>query len=263
LLYENAGGDDIQKLADYDYSKANVIVQIRTDDTRKLREIENVVRNFALVNFGSSAELTFAGCASLCVVADDLIIPSQTRSLGIALLVVFGLLTIIFRSPKYGLIGLLPLALVILLSFALMSIFGVSLDAGTALVASIVLGIGVDYSVHFLSRYRSLIKEGMDYDEAIHETFRTSGRAIVFNSLAVSIGFLALLLSSFSPVIQIGWLVSINMILSAILTMVLVPAILQSVDGKKKKVEVAETVGTKNIIPDKKFIEPQHNVPEL
>ncbi|NOX87987.1 MAG: RND family transporter [Calditrichaeota bacterium] len=244
LLYENAGGDNLEKLADYDYSKANIIVQIRTDDTRRLREIKNIVQRFALLNFGSTAEISYAGCSSLCVEADDLIIPSQTRSLGIALLVVFGLLTMIFRSPKYGLIGLLPMLLVILLAFAMMSVFGVNLDVGTALVASIVLGIGVDYSVHFLSRYRALRKEGMDFDEATRQTFTTSGRAIVFNSLAVAIGFLVLLLSSFWPVIHIGWLVSVNMIFSAILTMLLIPVLLMP---KKKKKRMPDEQGVEGV----------------
>jgi len=244
LLYENAGGDNLEKLADYDYSKANIIVQIRTDDTRRLREIMHVVHRFAKLNFTEAAEVSYAGCSSLCVEADNLIIPSQTRSLGIALLIVFGLLTLIFRSPKYGLIGLLPMVLVILLAFALMSVFGVKLDAGTALVASIVLGIGVDYSVHFLSRFRALREEGMEFQEATRETFATSGRAIVFNSLAVAIGFLVLLLSSFWPVIHIGWLVSVNMIFSALLTMLLVPILLMPKKGKKDEpvIEEAEVV---------------------
>ncbi len=240
LLYENAGGDNLEKLTDYDYSKANIIVQIRTDDTPRLREIETVVDRFARSNFDSDIEVAYVGCASLCVVADDLIIPNQVRSLGIALLVVFGLLAVIFRSAKYGLIGLLPLVLTVLFVFALMSVFGVSLDVATALVASIVLGIGVDYSVHFLSRYRSLRKEGKDFHEAIRETFVTSGRAIVFNSLAVATGFLVLLLSSFWGVVDIGWLVSVNMIFSAILTMVLVPAVLRAREGKEASVESEE-----------------------
>ncbi len=235
LLYENAGGDDLEKLADYDYSKANIVAQIRTDDTPLLKKIEQTARKFTKSNFGSDVKVSYVGFASLVVVGNDLIVPSQLRSLGIALIVVFGLLTLIFRSAKYGLIGLLPLVLTIMLVFALMSVFGVYLNVATAIVASIVLGIGVDYSVHFLSRYRALRNEGKDFNETIRKTFVTSGRAIVFNSLAVAIGFLVLLLSSFWPIIHLGWLVAANMIFSAILTMVLVSAILPSWDGKKKK----------------------------
>lgn len=173
------------------------------------------------------AEVTFAGCSNLCIVADDLIIPSQLKSLGAALLVVLALLMLIFRSPRRGLIGIAPLLLTVLVVFALLSVFGVYLDAVTALIASIVLGIGIDYSVHFLARYRALRQDGRDVEAAVHETMTTSGRAIVFNSLAVALGFLVLLLSSFWPVMHIGWVVAVTMLVAATLTLLLLPALLR------------------------------------
>ena len=228
LLYENAGGDDVEKLADFGYSKANIVAQIRTDRTPMLREIRQVAQDFATREFGADAEVSFAGCSNLCIVGDDLIIPSQLESLGLALIVVLALLVLIFRSIRYGFIGLAPLALTVLLVFAFLALFGIYLDAVMALVASIVLGIGIDYSVHFLSRYRTLRQEGYSAEEAVPETMRTSGRAIVFNSLAVALGFLVLLLSSFWPVMHIGWMVAANMLIAAALTLLLLPALLRS-----------------------------------
>ncbi len=239
LLYENAGATNLDKLADYDYRKANIVVMIRTSDTPKMRRVKEKAEGFLMANFGSDVDVNYAGCSSLCIVADDLIIPGQLRSLGIAMVVVFGLLSLVLRSTKYGFIALLPLLVTLLLVFALMSIFGLYLDAASALVASIVLGIGVDYSVHFLSRYLLLRKKGMGLHDAIGETQRTTGQAIVFNSLAVTIGFLVLLLSSFWPVNHIGWLVAANMILSAALAIVLVPAVLVAKAPAPKRASVA------------------------
>ncbi len=235
LLYENAGGTYLEKLADYDYSKANIIALLQTDDSPLMRKVKQKAETFTKQNFGSDVEVTYAGCATLCLVGDSLIIPGQLRSLGIALVVVLALLMLGFRSLKYGLIGVLPLALTVLLVFGAMSTVGVYLDAAMAIVASIVLGIGVDYSVHFLSRYRSLRNQGIASHEAIGETFRTSGRAIVFNSVAVAMGFSVLLLSSFWPVINLGWLVAANMVLSAALTMVLLTGIVYSISRKGKE----------------------------
>lgn len=242
LLYENAGGDDVEKLADINYSKANIVAQIRTDHTPMLREIRQVAKDFALREFGGEAVVSFAGCSNLCIVADDLIIPSQLKSLGLALVAVFLLLVLTLRSVRNGLIGLLPLALTVLMVFALLSLFGIYLDAITALVASIVLGIGIDYSVHFLSRYRALQKEGRDVNEAVLETMHTSGRAIFFNSLAVSSGFLALLLSSFWPVIHIGWMVAANMLIAAVFTLALLPAVLGFKVQPKEQNQISKEV---------------------
>jgi predicted RND superfamily exporter protein len=239
-LYENAGGNDLEKLTDFDYSKANIVALIRGDFTPELKKVKQKAEAYTTANFGSEVEVTYAGCSTLCVIADDLIIPGQLKSLGIAFVVVLVLLTLIFRSIKYGLIALLPMVLTVLLVFLLIGTFGVYLDAVLAIIASIVLGIGVDYSVHFLSRYQRLRSEGIDFKEAIRETLDTSGRAIVFNSLAVAIGFLVLLLSSFWPVIHMGWIVSANMIFSALLTMILLPAILRTWSTKKEKVLVVE-----------------------
>jgi predicted RND superfamily exporter protein len=235
LLYENAGGTYLEKLADYDYSKANIIALLQTDDSPLMRKVKQRAETFTEQNFGSDVEVTYAGCSTLCIVADGLIIPGQLKSLGIALVVVLALLMLGFRSLKYGLIGILPLALTVLFVFGAMSAAGVYLDAAMALVASIVLGIGVDYSVHFLSRYRSLRRQGIASRQAIGETFRTSGRAIVFNSVAVAMGFSVLLLSSFWPVINLGWLVAANMVLSAALTMILLTGIVYSISRKEKE----------------------------
>ncbi len=234
LLYENAGGDDLEKLADFDYSKANIIALIRNDFTPELRTVMRKAEAFAASNFGGNIQVTYAGCSTLCIVADDLIIPGQIRSLGVAFLVVLALLALIFRSATYGLLGLVPMVLTITVVFALLGVSGVYLDAASALIASIVLGIGVDYSIHFLARYRSLRRAGTDLEAAVLETLRTSGRAIVFNSLAVTVGFLVLLLSSFWPVIHMGWLVAANMVLSALLTMLVMPAVLASMEQHRE-----------------------------
>ncbi len=122
----------------------------------------------------------------------------------------------------------MPIVVTVLVVFTIIGLFGFYLDAVMALIASIVLGIGIDYSVHFISRYQSLRKEGADANDAIRQTMATSGRAIVFNSAAVAVGFVVLLFSSFIPVQNMGWMVSANMLLSALLTLVLVPAVLSS-----------------------------------
>ncbi len=102
----------------------------------------------------------------------------------------------------------------------------------------------MDYSVHFLARYRALRQQGLDAARAVSETMVTSGRAIVFNSLAVAGGFFVLLLSSFWPVIHMGWLVAANMIFSAILAILLLPAVVGSWTW-----EALPTAGARRISP--------------
>lgn len=231
LLYEGAGGDDLDKLVDFDYSKANLIVQIRTDDSPLLQEIRDFSNHISSELFDSDVEVYYAGCAYLCIVADEMIIPGQLQSLGTAFIVVLLMLSILFRSFKYGIFAMLPIFLTIAVAFGLLSISGVHLDSATSIIASIVLGIGVDYSVHYISRYRSLKEQGLSTKEIISGTLNTSGRAIIFNAATVAAGFLVLVLSSFWPIIHIGWLVAASMITSAVFALILLSAIL----GRREK----------------------------
>lgn len=233
LLYENAGGENLNKLADYDYSKANLIIQIRDDDTPVLREVKKTAEQFVKTEFAGIAEVTYAGCSNLCIVADEQIIPSQLKSLAIAFGIVFIMLIAIFKSFKLSTVAILPLLMTSLFAFFLLGAFGIYLDAATALVASIILGIGIDYSIHFISRYKLLIQEGKDSNLALIESLNTSGRPIIFNAAAVTIGFLVLVASSFWPVINIGWLVAVNMVLSALFSLILISALL----GRSKQIK--------------------------
>jgi len=176
--------------------------------------------------FGEDVRVSFAGCSNLCIVADDLIIPGQLRSLAIALVVVGVLLVAGFRSIRLGLLGLAPLLVTITVVFGLMSAFGVMLDAVTALIASMVLGIGIDYSIHFLTRYREARGMSDSASAACAWATEQTGPAIVFNSIAVSVAFSVLLFSSFWPVKHIGWIVAATMVIAALLTLMLVPAAL-------------------------------------
>ena len=228
LLYENAGGDDLESFVDYDYSKANITVQIRSEESKELIDVKNIARNFIKTNMAhSNVQVEYAGNANLLIASDELIIPSQLKSLGVALVVILIMLSLIFRSFKLGALGLSPIILTIGMVFIIMNIFGLNLDYSTALISSIVLGIGVDYSLHFISRYKSLRNQNQSFNMAIKETFQSSGKAIIFNAIAVAIGFLALLFSNFWPIIHIGWLVAANMLLSAGLTLMLIPAVLR------------------------------------
>ena len=118
------------------------------------------------------------------------------------------------------------LAPVTLLEFAkLVEKSGVNLDIGTALVSSIVIGIGVDYSIHYLSRMFSEITQGADLQDAIASTVRRSGKAITSNAVTVGFGFLALGVSEFLPLVTLSWMIWLTLNISALATMILLPAL--------------------------------------
>ncbi|MBE0667096.1 MAG: MMPL family transporter, partial [Bacteroidales bacterium] len=154
------------------------------------------------------------------------IIHGQLSSLFFALLTVFILLSIIFKSVKGGLIGSIPLAASIIIQFGFMGLSGIAIDAATALLSSIMIGVGVDFTIQYLWRYNSELKKGLSYRDAIIRTYSTTGRSIIINALSVMAGFSATLLSGFLSIRFFGYMVLLSIGSCLMFAIIVIPAFL-------------------------------------
>lgn len=109
--------------------------------------------------------------------------------------------------------------------------FKISIDMSTATIASIAIGIGIDYTLHFMERYKVMIQT-MEGDQAVIGTLKTTGQGILFNSLAVAGGFSALLFSQIRGNIFMGLLMALIMITSSGFAITLLPALLYMIKPK-------------------------------
>ncbi len=157
---------------------------------------------------------------------DEQIVKSQIQSLILAVFLVFILLTIQLKSFAGGLIGLIPIVLTVMVNFGLMAYLGVALDVCTVLIGSVAVGIGIDYTIHFLSRFRTEFEHCKSPHEALDKTLETTGVAILINAVSVSMGFLVLLFGSISPMRQFGWLMAVTMLTSAFGAITVLPAVI-------------------------------------
>ncbi|MQY77450.1 MAG: MMPL family transporter, partial [Spirochaeta sp.] len=135
------------------------------------------------------------------------------------------MLMILFHSVAAGLISAIPLALSMIILFGLMGVFGIELNTATALLSSIMIGVGIDYTIHFLWRYREERRNGLDAAAGVRKTLTTTGRGIVFNALSVVIGFIVLFISNFMPIKFFGFLVVVSILSCLGGALVLIPAI--------------------------------------
>ncbi|WP_255297596.1 MMPL family transporter [Anaerophaga thermohalophila] len=119
----------------------------------------------------------------------------------------------------------MPLLVATLFLFGLMGFLGISLDIVTALLSSIMIGVGVDYTIHFLWRYKAEYAVSNDIKKAVSVTLVTAGRGIIFNAFSVIIGFSVLMFSGFSPLRFFGVLVVVSIFSCLISALLLVPAI--------------------------------------
>ena len=101
----------------------------------------------------------------------------------------FIILSISFKSCFAGIIGAIPLALTILLNYMTMGFSQINLDLVTSIIASLAVGVGIDYTIHFLSTYKEEREKSDDLEKVTRETFKKSGHAILTNAIAVGFGF--------------------------------------------------------------------------
>lgn len=152
--------------------------------------------------------------------------PTQVKSLLMALGFALLLLGIIFWSPLGAVLGVLPISLTILINFAVMGYGGIGLDAFTAMIASIAIGLGIDTDIHLLSRLRDELKVDGSGLEALKRTVRTTGVSVLINAVAVGAGFLVLLGAGGVHIRRFGGLTSLTVFVSAALSLTLLVALL-------------------------------------
>ena len=223
-LYLMSGDpEDLERMVDFEFRSAQVMIRINDGSNAALKSVLEDIETLT----GDDRHATRIGGYGL-VSADlaDLVVNGQVLSLVIALLVVFLLLSLLFRSLSAGIIGSVPLALAMTFLFGWMGYLGIKLDIATALLSSIMIGVGVDYTIHFLWRYKSERGRGMEPVEAVIKTLTTTGRGISFNAFSVILGFCALPFSVFSPLQIFGFLVIVSIFTCLIGALVIVPAMI-------------------------------------
>ncbi len=157
---------------------------------------------------------------------DESLVKSQVQSLAIAFVLVSIILMVQLRSVTGGLLAVSPIALTVLLNFALMAYLNVGLDNATMMIASIAIGIGIDYSIHFSNRFKEELHANGDRTRALDVTLRTTGRAILINAASVALGFIVLLFARLVPLRHFGWLTATTMIFSAAGAITFLPAVI-------------------------------------
>jgi predicted RND superfamily exporter protein len=167
-----------------------------------------------------------AGLASVLERMEAELLPTQIQSVLLTLLIVVLLLAVIFRSPIAGIVMVLPLTATIVVNFGAMGYLSLGLDSFTAMVASIAIGLGVDYAIHFTHRFRrEVVRGGGSRARALQETLQTSGVAILVNAVSVGLGFLVLLAATCQHIRRFGGLTSLAMLVAGSFTLLLLPSL--------------------------------------
>lgn len=156
---------------------------------------------------------------------------SQILTIGVMVILLFAMFWALFRSFTIGLAAILANIIPIGIVFGFMGWLNIPLDMMTITIASISIGIAVDDTIHYLFRYRHEYAKCGDYTSAMRTAHTSIGHAMTYTSLAISIGFLVLVLSAFTPTIYFGLLTVVVMLVALATDMLLLPRLVMSLDA--------------------------------
>lgn len=158
----------------------------------------------------------------------DMIAGEQVQSVTIALVTIFLMLALLFKSLRVGFTALVPNLVPVLFFFGFMGWQGIPLNLTTSLVASVVLGLAVDNAVQFIVRFRRVQHAQPELRGAIIESMRLSGRPIIYANIALAVTFAIFAISKFEPIGSFGLLSAVTIMGCLVEDLVLLPARLTS-----------------------------------
>lgn len=223
-LYNMSGDpEELERLVDFGYTRVLMNVQFKANNIAEIDEVLQTVDDC----FGNKSEMDYiiGGYALVEKEMGQSILKGQNYSLLFAFFAIIVLLSIIFRSLIAGLIGSIPLVFAVFSTFGLMGWLGIELNIVTALLSSISIGLGVDFTIHIFWRIKYELKEKNDYARAIQNTLITIGRGISINAFSVMIGFAVLFMSAFPLIRSFAFLIILSLFLCLISALIFIPAL--------------------------------------
>lgn len=226
FLLEGGASRDIESVLELgQYQQTRLVLMSNTDGSADLQSLIDDLQKLA-AHPPEGITLQFAGYGNMNAVAAQEIVLGQLSSV---VLSVFGLVlltSLIYRSLKTGLIVIFPLSMSLMMMFGLMGIFSIPLDIGTSLVCGIAFGIGIDYSIHIVEAYLRK-RATLAQQEAVLSAMSEVSFPILTSAFTISAGFSVLMISEFKPIFNLGLLVSSTMLISALVTLFVLPRLLR------------------------------------
>ena len=227
LLYSWESSDGyLDSYVDYDYRTAQIVIRLNTMDVYYMVDLQEELNQFLNQNIRVDNKPKSEGYAVLLGNLMPMMVKGQIRSLVLSVILAALVTGLVFRSLSAALISAMPLAFAITGVFGLMGYLGIYLNTATSMLSSIMIGIGIDYTIHFLFRFRTEIRNGLGDEEAIVKTLSTTGQGIIINGFSVMVGFAVCMLSTFIPIFFFGWLISVSIFMCLIAALTLLPLVL-------------------------------------
>ena len=230
ISYQNSHKpNDLWHLVTPDYAKANIWVQLKSGDNKDMESTLETVEAFFKENPPPLPLIhRWAGLTYINVVWQDKMVMGMLESFLGSFIIVFVMMMILFRSPLWGMLAMVPLSVTIAFIYGIIGIVGKDYDMPVAVLSSLTLGLAVDFAIHFLERSRQTHAHTGSWKTAVKEMFEEPARAISRNVIVIAIGFTPLLLAPLVPYQTVGIFLASIMAISGVATIIILPALIRA-----------------------------------
>ncbi|MBI5869800.1 MAG: MMPL family transporter [Actinobacteria bacterium] len=214
---------------DQNREKANIQVQLKTWDASAMDDVLEKTDAYISDNPPPSG-ITFrpAGIAYFNKVWNDEVLGDMIRVFIIGTAIILLVLIVVFRSLKWALVSFIPLLFTILLIFGAIGFLGKDFDMPIAVLSTLSLGLAVDFAIHFVRRYRQRLESDPDIEQALLWTIVRPGKGIIRNAILFSATFSVMIFAALTPYITVGFFIMSIVMVSAVLTLVYLPAVIRT-----------------------------------
>ncbi|MDP1654319.1 MAG: MMPL family transporter, partial [Rhodocyclaceae bacterium] len=248
LFSMSAKPADLDNVVDPTFAKANLWVQMKTWDADAMRAVTAAAKDYHKAH-PLAATVKPAGIAYFNLVWNEEVLGDLVLGLGLALVVVLVILALDFRSFKWALVAYVPLLLTILIIYGVVGFIGKDFDMPLSVMSTLSLGMAVDFAIHFVSRFRQRRAEVAGFggttpkvgaggtapsrpaanmetaEESLAWTAARPGKGIMRNAILFAAAFSVMMAAPLTPYVAVGAFIVAMMLISALLTLVLLPAL--------------------------------------
>jgi predicted RND superfamily exporter protein len=216
FLYSLSGDpQDFDSFVDNDYQRASIWAYLKNESTGYADSVAHKAQAVIAKSFPPGTTVQMGGSLPELIALNSVIVRDKFRNMAQMALIVLILGSIIFRSPVGGLFVVTPLLAVIIANFGLLGWLNITLDIGAMSAAAMAIGIGADYEIYLLFRFREELARSGNLLSATRDSLLTSGKAILFVALSVIGGYAVLQASDFAFFNHLSGLVMATMAVSA------------------------------------------------
>ncbi len=223
-----------------DYRKSSIWAQLTSGDNKDMTTVVRAIDDFIAENPPPVLlKYQWFGLNYINIVWQQKMVSGMLQAFIGSFLVVFLMMTILFRSALWGLLSMIPLTITIGAIYGVVGLVGKDYDMPVAVLSSMALGLAVDFAIHFLARSRQMYSSFGSWEKTAPAIFAEPARAITRNVIVIAVGFLPLLLAPLTPYNTVGTLLAAILLVSGVGTLLILPSLVRVLE---KRLFMAKTI---------------------